>query len=373
MTIADVVFRERRTGWAGTDERGTSRRVALAVAFSFALHLAATSSVDWTEIFHADKAEGPPLRARLVPIKPMAPLAKAPEAAPKPRPKPRPKPAPKLPQAAEATLPPVPVAPEPPPAPAEAPAPEPPPVEVAKPEPPKPEPPSTPDAPPPKPQAQPLEPPIAFPERIELEFNLMKGAGGAPIGRVVHRFERDGMKYLIRSTTEATGLGALFASGKFVQESQGLITSKGLRPERFMIQRGRAERTETAAFDWDGAKATLTAGGAARDWALRPGAQDLLSFIHQLSFLVGEANPPAVWVTTARKFDTVKIEVVGKAMVETDLGPIAAVHFRNQSSENSLRFEVWLAPDYGNLPVKILLRDNRGEEAEQVLSNMKIK
>lgn len=364
MTIADVVFRERRTGWAGTDERRTSRRVALAIAGSFALHVAATSGVDWPEIFHADKAEGPPLRARLVPIKPMAPLAKAPEAAPKPRPKPRPKPAPKLPQAAEATLPPVPAAPEPPaPVAPEPPAVEPPPVEVAKAEP----------APPPKPEPAPLEPPIAFPERIELEFNLMKGAGGAPIGRVVHRFERDGMKYLIRSTTEATGLGALFASGKFVQESQGLITSKGLRPERFMVQRGRVERTETAAFDWDGAKATLTAGGSTRDWALRPGAQDLLSFIHQLSFIVGEANPPAVWVTTARKFDTVKIEVVGKTMVETDLGPIAAVHFRNQSSENSLRFEVWLAPDYGNLPVKILLRDNRGEEAEQVLASMKIR
>ena len=51
-------------------------------------------------------------------------------------------------------------------------------------------------------------------------------AGGAPIGRVVHRFERDGMKYLIRSTMEATGLGALFASGKFVQESQGLIADR---------------------------------------------------------------------------------------------------------------------------------------------------
>ena len=154
-----------------------------------------------------------------------------------------------------------------------------------------------------------------------------------------------------------------------------MITAKGLRPDRFVVQRGGAERsrTETASFNWESSKATLSAGGNTREWDLRPGAQDLLSFMHQLSFIVGEANPPAVWVTTARRFDTVRIEVIGKVTVETDLGPIGAVHFRNQSSDDGLRFEVWLAPDYGNLPVKIRLRDRRGEEAEQVLANMRIR
>ncbi len=369
MSIADIVFRERRTGWAGADERSLRRRMTAAVSLSFAVHLLVTSGFDWTEISHAEKAEGPPLRARLVQLKPMA--AAAPAATPKPAAKPRPKPAPRLPGAAEAALPPKPAtepappAIEPPPV-AEAPAPEPvpPPVETAKPEPPAPEPAQA---------TAGTEAPLAFPERIDLEFNLMKGADGAPIGRVVHRFERQGDRYLIRSTTEATGLGALFASGKFVQESTGLITAKGLRPERFVVQRGRADRRETAAFDWEASKATLVAGGNTREWALRPGAQDMLSFIHQLSFIVGDASPPAVWVTSARKFDSVKIEVVGKEMVETDLGPIGAVHFRNTSGDGGFRFEVWLAPDYGNLPVKIRLRDNRGEDAEQVLANMKIR
>lgn len=353
MSALDIVFREQRTGWAGAFQRNLKRRVGLALATSLALHIAFTSGIDWTEIFHADKAEGQPLRARIAPLNPVA----APEPAAKPAaPKPRPRPAPKLPQAAEAALPPT---PEPAP-----PVVQPPPVELPKPEAPAPEPVKA---------AAVAEAPIAFPESIDLEFNLMKGVDGAPIGRVVHRFERDGGRYLIRSTTEATGFGALFATGKFVQESTGTITAKGLRPDRFVVQRGRIDRNETAAFDWDTSKAVLTAGGNTREWALRPGAQDMLSFIHQLSFIVGDANPPAVWVTTARKFDSVRIEVVGKATVETDLGPIGAVHFRNQSTDNSLRFEVWLAPDYGNLPVKIRLRDNRGEEAEQVLANMKIR
>lgn len=367
MPDFDPTVSQRRIGWAGAFERSLRRRVALAVTVSLALHFALFANVDWAEIFHAEKAEGPPLRARIAPLKAAAPapVAAAPVAKPKPRP------APRRPKAVEAVAPPtapatVPVVEAPQAEPALAPRPEP--VLEPKPEP------AVEAA---KPAAVPVAPapdaPIAFPERIDLEFNLMKGADGAPVGRVVHRFERQGERYLIRSTTEATGLGALFASGRFVQESEGVVTAHGLRPERFVVRRGRAERTETATFDWAAAKATLAAGGATREWALRPGAQDLLSFMHQLSFVVGEASPPPIWVTSGRRFDTVRIEVVGKATVETDLGPLAAVHFRNHSGDEGLRFEVWLAPDYGNLPVKIRLRDRRGEEIEQVLSIMRIR
>lgn len=363
MSVADLVFFERRTGWAGRFERTLHRRMALAYAGSFAFHLLFLSGFEWTEIFHVDKAEGQPLRARIAPLKPVA----AAEPSVKPAaPRARPRPAPRLPKAAEAALPPEPVAaPREPASAVEAPAP---PVEALKPEPVKP-------APEPALETTAAEAPIAFPESIDLEFNLLKGADGSPVGRVVHRFERQGDRYLIRSTTEASGFGALFASGKFVQESRGMITAKGLRPDRFVVQRGGAERTrtESASFNWESSKATLSAGGNTREWDLRPGAQDLLSFMHQLSFIVGEANPPAVWVTTARRFDTVRIEVIGKVTVETDLGPIGALHFRNHSGDDGLRFEVWLAPDYGNLPVKIRLRDRRGEEAEQVLATMRIR
>jgi hypothetical protein len=40
--------------------------------------------------------------------------------------------------------------------------------------------------------------------------------------------------------------------------------------------------------------------------------------------------------------------------------------------EGESRIEVWIAPDYGNLPVKLRVRDRRGEEFEQVLAAMKV-
>lgn len=364
MSIADIVFRERRSGWAGTFERALRRRMALAIAVSIVLHLAATMLVERSEILHVETAQGQPLSARIAPLRPVAVAAPAAMPAPTPKPKARPKPPPRPPRVVEAVLPPEPARD---PVPEVTPPVEPPPVEVAKPEA---------EATPPveaEAASTPGAAPIAFPERIDLEFNLSSGPNGAPIGRVVHSFEREGDRYLIRSSTEATGLGALFARGKFVQESRGLITAGGLRPERFLVQRGREGRNEVASFDWETSKATLAAGGNSREWDLQPGAQDLLSFMHQLSFIVGDPKPPAVLVTTGRRFDTVRIEALGIEMVETDLGPISTLHFRNQSSNDGLRFDVWLAPDYGNLPVKIRLRDRRGEEAEQTLATMKVR
>ncbi|MGE0876313.1 MAG: DUF3108 domain-containing protein [Burkholderiales bacterium] len=379
MSIADLVFRESRTGWAGSFDRRLRGRVALALAASLALHLLAPMGFDWGEILHADPPDSRPLRARIAPLKPLAAApvpatAAEPSAQPKPepKPKPRPKPVPRLPRAAEVAKSKPPPAPEP-----EPPRPEPVAVEAAKPEPPEPEAAPAPE-PPPAADPAPAEPvqvqaPIDFPQAIDLEFNLSTGPEGAPIGRVVHSFERDGARYLIRSTTEATGLGALFARGKLVQESVGVITAEGLRPERFSVQRGRASRNESAVFDWEKSKATLTSGGGTRELDLEPGSQDLLSFLHQLSFIVGDPAPPVVWVTTARRFEAVRIEVVGTEVVETELGPISAVHFRNESDDERLRFDVWLAQQYGNLPVKIRLRDRRGDAAEQVLANMKVR
>jgi len=381
VSIADLVFRESRTGWAGSFDRRLRARMAFAFAVSLALHLLAPMGFDWGEILHTEPPDSRPLKARIAPLKPLAAApvpasAAMPGAQPNPKPKPKPKPAARLPRAAEVVTGAPPPAPVPEPPAPEPRVPEPAAVEAGKPEPapeaqPAPEPPSA--AEPASTEPALAEAPIDFPQGIDLEFNLSTGPEGAPIGRVVHTFERDGERYLIRSTTEATGLGALFASGKVVQESAGVITADGLRPERFSVQRGRASRNDTAVFDWANSKATLTSGGSTREWDLEPGAQDLLSFMHQLSFIVGNPAPPVVWVTTARRFDPVRIVQVGAEVVETELGPISAVHFRNESDDDRLRLNVWLAPDYGNLPVKIRLRDRRGDEAEQVLANMKVR
>ena len=343
--------------------RARSRRWRFTLAFlaSLALHLATLAALSIPEIAHVERSESQPLAARIAPLAPVAapvaPEAKATPARPKRQPRPKP-----LPGAVTAALPaPLPAEPvEAASPPAEAPA------AVAEPqaraEPAQSEPAAS---------ARPAEPPIAFPERIELEFDIARNADEAPMGRVTHRFERDGARYVIHSVSAAAGLAALFATGRYVQESRGTLTAQGLQPEQFVVRRGRTERTESAAFDWASARATLSAGGASKEWILQAGAQDQLSYLHQLSFLIADPSLPTVTVTNGRRFFTARIEIKGWESVATGLGPVRALHVQSQL-EGESRIDFWLAPDYGNLPVKLRVRNQRGEEFEQVLTALKV-
>ena len=309
------------------------------------------------EFEHIERSESLPLTARIAPL-PLASVAASKAEAAAARPNRKSKPLPKA-AALPAPLPDEPAAPAAPPAETKPAADE---AQVRA-EPAKPEPAVSGGA---------AQPPIVFPERIELEFDIAKSANEAPVGRVIHRFERDGARYMIQSVTAAVGISALFATGRYVQESRGMLTPQGLQPEQFVVRRGRAERTESAAFDWVSSRATLSAGGAIKEWTLQTGAQDQLSYLHQLSFLIADPSPPTVTVTNGRRFYDAKIEILGWETVATGLGSISALRVRSHLQGES-RIDFWLAPDYGNLPVKVLIRNQRGEELEQVLTALKVK
>ncbi|HUN67386.1 MAG TPA: DUF3108 domain-containing protein [Burkholderiales bacterium] len=342
------------------------RRVTLALLVSLAIHLATLAGLN-LRFEHLELSETSPLAVRILPLAPLAepetrtaparlkralkPLPKAVAAAPAPAPMPS-----------------EPMAPAPSPAESTASAPA---VESAAP------------AGPIQARAAPAtpetgvsgragEPPVAFPERIELQFDIAKNDKEGTVGRIVHRFEREGTHYAIQSVSTAAGIAALFATGRYVQESRGILTPQGLQPEQFVVRRGRVERSESAAFDWAASRATVSADGNVKEWSLEEGAQDQLSYLHQLSFLIADAPLPTVMVTNGRRFYSVKIEILGNETVATGLGPVNTLRVRGQL-EGKSRIDVWLAPDYGNLPVKVRIRDHRGDELEQVLTAMRIK
>jgi hypothetical protein len=357
---------EHRAAWLAKRTRSLRWRITLALLASLAIHLATLAGLAIREMEHVESSESPPLVAHILPLAPIAaPEAKAVAAHPERRAKP-------IPKAAAAALPaPLPVEPVVP-----APFPADPVVSALPPEktaavdeaparadPAKLEPPVS---------GRPAEPSIVFPERIELEFDVAKNANEATVGRVVHRLERDGAHYVIHSVSEAVGIAALFATGRYVQESRGTLTQLGFQPEQFVVRRGRVERSESAAFDWASSRAMLSAGGTTSEWVLQAGAQDQLSYLHQLSFLISDPSLATVMVTNGRRFYTAKIEILGRETVATGLGPVSTLRVRSQL-EGESRMDVWLAPDYGNLPVKVRVRDRRGEEFEQVLTVMKVK
>ena len=336
-----------------------------ALLASMAIHLATLAGLAFVDMERFEASESPPLVARLAPLAPPEPeAATAPaktETAARPKPKSQPRPKPKAAAVASAPLSSDAAAPVAAPAdqartPAAADQ------TQARAEPPVPEPATV---------AKPAEAPIAFPERIELEFDVVKSSNDAPMGRVVHLFERDGARYVIRSETSVTGIAKLFTSARYVQESRGTLTPQGLQPDQFVVRRGRNERTESTAFDWSVSRATLSADGNVSESALQAGAQDQLSYLHQLSFLISDPSLPAVTVSNGRRFLRAKLEILGWETVATGLGPTNALHVRSQLGGES-QIDYWLAPSYGNLPVKVRFRDKRSDEFDQVLTAVKV-
>ena len=208
---------------------------------------------------------------------------------------------------------------------------------------------------------QPPAPP-PMPQRVTSRFTVFKGVNGMSVGRAEQVWKLDGERYTISSMAEASGLFSLFVSGKFLQESRGEMTTTGLRPSSYKVERGKggADRTETALFDWDSMTLVLTSGSDKQTLKLPDGTQDLLSFMYQLAFTPPQSSAVKLQVTNGRKLDTYTYWVVEEAL-ETPMGVLNTLHLGKHREEGEKDTEVWLAADYHYLPVKISQVDKDGD------------
>lgn len=347
------------------------RHLGWALLLSLALHLLLIAGTPRLRLGALPEPEPAPLTATLMPAEPPAP---APAAAPPPKPKPKPKPKPAPPAPAPAPPEPLPAPAAPLPAAPEAredgELPVAPPADASN---------EIPGAGPrldmPYARRRAEEPPpqVTLPESADLEYAVFYGSQGFRAGRATHAWRLSGDRYSIRSVVEASGIVFLFVSGQYLNESEGVLTPEGLRPERFRVQRGKQERTETATFDWENLSVTLSYGGVTLRAEALPGMQDGASFLHQLPFLMARGGEFPLLIANGRKVQQHDVQVVGQETVSTERGDFAALRLRRIAREDSSSVEVWLAPDLHFMPVKIRYQGRRGDVLEQVLTSAQIK
>lgn len=202
-------------------------------------------------------------------------------------------------------------------------------------------------------QKDPEPPSPDLPSRISIAYKMTSSISD---GVADYKWTRDGDRFEIDSSMQATG----FIIGNFVgvlhQVSRGVITPAGLQPSSFQIRRGDAA-ADTADFLRASNELKLTRGGDARLLPLPPLIQDMQSFLFQLAFDAPKMQRAddrlEVLVTNARKVYRHRFRQVGIETVETRSGPIESVHLRSEASDPEETYEVWLAPDNFHLPVKI--------------------
>jgi hypothetical protein len=225
-------------------------------------------------------------------------------------------------------------------------------------------------APPPGPST-----PIArrLPHKGQISYELFLGNDKFNVGRTLQSWTLDDDRYRLMSVSQTTGLASLFARQSLEYVSVGKLTDAGLRPEFFGTERLRSGRTEavSARFDWK--DRTVTFGEPQRSAQLATDAQDVISFMYQLSLLPMKPGHIEIPVTNGWKYERYELVVGNEQTLTTPFGDVRAVPVKQVRRPGEESIELWLAPEYRWLPVRIRFFNRDGEPAgEQLVNDIRV-
>lgn len=172
-----------------------------------------------------------------------------------------------------------------------------------------------------------------------------------------YTFKREAGRYETQSTLQATGFFVSMFAGVMHQTSKGEVTRAGLAPESFQFRRGDSA-PDSAEFVRSASELRLTrAGSQTRAQPLPAAIQDTQSFVFHLAYMLAlskdAGRPIELMVTNARKVYRYRFQILGIGPQETPLGVVDAVHLKSEAADPTDVYEVWLAPSYYNLPVRL--------------------
>lgn len=209
-----------------------------------------------------------------------------------------------------------------------------------------------------------------FPKHLQLTFAVYRGAGSR-VGQLYQQLDIYGDKYTLKATEQTDEPASLPNNGQLVQASYGKIDEHGLQPETFKEERitGSGKQDLEATFDRTVQKLLFSHGG---ETALPADAQDILSFMYQLSQLSMQAEIIPISISDGTKLEQNRIEIGITEDISTPMGKLRALHLRKMHAQGEAYFEIWLGLEYSMLPVKFREVDGSdGIIEESVISDIR--
>jgi hypothetical protein len=206
---------------------------------------------------------------------------------------------------------------------------------------------------------RPLRKPVRpLPDQARIRYTVYMGTDGFAVGEAQYIWHQQNGRYSLVSSVEATGLTALFISGRIVQVSEGRIDAEhGLRPEQYLLRKSE-RREDTARFYWP--QKRLEHGNNRGIFDLPAQSQDLLSFPFQLAMTAQEGEPPFLLnVTNGRKFKEYSVHILGRESVKLGEKRLDTLHLQGRHEKDGT-LDVWLDTARSGLPVKIRTLDQKG-------------
>ena len=342
----------KRRGLLATPQR----KLIAAVVASIAVHLLLGSFAE----VEPPEEKFAPIKAKFVNLPP-PPVAVAPVVKPVAKPKAKAKPRPAVVADSPVAI----AAPDPVAAPGPDPAPAPAPVAVAEAAP-EPAPVVVPEPTPVPPPVVPPEPPARMPpKKIELAYTAFLGEQKFEVGPVNLSFTHDAGRYKLVVKGRGRGLAALLYPGTFTGESEGQITSEGLRPDKFTEERGNPDKRRETIFDHE--------KGVLRIPEKEPipfeGApHDPLTWIVQFYFAAPKGDTITFSVGSSRRMDVYTLVRGGDEKIDSPAGEVVAQVWKggrkpeaDGKPNGSATF--WLVPAWHYVPFRLKMVNAQGRSA----------
>jgi hypothetical protein len=223
------------------------------------------------------------------------------------------------------------------------------------------------EAPPPTPVAAPAEVAANLPpKRIQLAYTAFLGEQKTELGPVQLDFTHENGRYSLKISGRVRGLAALLYPGVFKGESEGVITADGLRPDRFIEERGSADKRREAVFDHIAKKVTIPEKDPLDIEGM---AHDPLTWIVQFYFAMPKSEEATFSVVSTRRIDTYTMKRTGNDNIATPIGNVETQIWRGArkaradgtGAGGSAQF--WLAPKWHFVPFQIQVVSANGRSA----------
>ncbi len=238
-------------------------------------------------------------------------------------------------------------------------------------------------APPPVVEPPPAPPPARMPpKKIELGYTAYLGEQKFEVGPINLMFTHDNGHYKLKVTGRGRGLAALLYPGTFTGESEGQITTEGLRPDKFTEERGNPDKRREVIFDHINHviripdKEPIPFEGA---------PHDPLTWIVQFYFAMPKGDAVTLSVGTSRRLDIYTITRIGDEVINAATGELDPLTGKRGTKPINTQLwkgvrkpdadgkpngsaQFWLAPEWNYVPFRIKLVNAAGRSASLELT-----
>ena len=212
---------------------------------------------------------------------------------------------------------------------------------------------------------EPLPPARLPPKKIDLAYTAFLGEQKFEVGPVNLSFTHDAGRYKLVVKGRGRGLAALLYPGTFTGESEGQITSEGLRPDKFTEERGNPDKRRETIFDHEKGLLRIPE----KDPIPFEGApHDPLTWIVQFYFAAPKGDTVTFSVGSSRRMDVYTLLRSGDEKIDSPAGEVLAQVWKggrkpeaDGKPNGSATF--WLVPAWHYVPFKLKVVNAQGRSA----------